>query len=98
MPADLPIRQMFPTPGAWSWYAAGGVGLDVPSPYLPADIGVSFTTGAGYSWFGNQSPELGGFPLPAYLNWQAGVTFSYKVFNLDMRYTIQISRKKIASF
>jgi len=72
--------------GAWSWYAAAGVGLDVPSRLLPADIGVSFTGGAGYSWFGNQSPELGGFPLPAYLNWQAGVTFTYKVFNLDLRY------------
>ena len=72
--------------GAWSWYAAGGVGIDVPSRLLPADIGVSFTGGAGYSWFGNQSPELGGFPLPAYLNWQAGVTFTHKVFNLDLRY------------
>lgn len=72
--------------GAWSWYAAGGVGLDVPSRFLPADIGVSLTSGAGYSWFGNQSPEFGGFPLPAYLNWQAGVTFSYKVFSLDLRY------------
>lgn len=72
--------------GAWSWYAAGGVGFDVPSRFLPADIGVSFTGGAGYSWFGNQSLELGGFPLPAYWNWQAGVTFSYKVFNLDLRY------------
>jgi uncharacterized protein (TIGR02001 family) len=72
--------------GAWSWYAAGGVGIDIPSRLLPADVGVSFTGGAGYSWFGNQSPEFGGFPLPAYLNWQAGVTFSYKVFNLDLRY------------
>ena len=72
--------------GAWSWYAAGGVGFDVPSRFLPADIGVSFTGGAGYSWFGNQSPELGGFPLPAYWNWQAGVTLTYKVFNLDLRY------------
>jgi uncharacterized protein (TIGR02001 family) len=72
--------------GAWSWYAAGGMGVDVPSRFLPADIGVSFTAGAGYSWFGNQSLELGGFPLPAYWNWQAGVTFSYKVFNLDLRY------------
>jgi uncharacterized protein (TIGR02001 family) len=72
--------------GAWSWYAAGGVGIDVPSRLLPADIGVSITGGAGYSWFGNQSPEFGGFPLPAYLNWQAGVTFSYKIFNLDLRY------------
>jgi len=72
--------------GAWSWYAAGGVGFDVPSRFLPADIGVSFTGGAGYSWFGNQSLELGGFPLPAYWNWQGGVTFSYRVFNLDLRY------------
>jgi uncharacterized protein (TIGR02001 family) len=72
--------------GAWSWYAAAGVGFDVPSRFLPADIGVSFTGGAGYSWFGNQSLDLGGFPLPAYLNWQAGVTFSYKVFSLDLRY------------
>jgi hypothetical protein len=47
---------------------------------------VSFTTAAGYSWFGNQAPQLGGFALPAYLNWQAGVTFTYKVFNLDLRY------------
>ena len=72
--------------GAWSWYAAGGVGLDVPSQLLPTNIGVSFTGGAGYSWFGNQSPEFGGFPLPSYLNWQAGVTFSYKIFSLDLRY------------
>jgi len=55
------------------------LGLNVPSQLLPANIGVSFTGGAGYSWFGNQSPELGGFPLPSYLNWQAGVTFSYKI-------------------
>jgi hypothetical protein len=26
------------------------------------------------------------FPLPAYLNWQAGVTFTYKIFNFDLRY------------
>jgi hypothetical protein len=24
--------------------------------------------------------------LPAYLNWQAGVTFAHKSFNLDLRY------------
>jgi uncharacterized protein (TIGR02001 family) len=72
--------------GAWSWYAAGGVGIDVPSRLLPADIGMSFTGGAGYSWFGNQSQDLGGFALPAYLNWQAGVTFTRKILNLDLRY------------
>lgn len=72
--------------GAWGSYAAGGVGIEVPSRFLPPDIAVSFTGGGGYSWFGNQSPEFGGFPLPAYLNWQFGVTFTRKVFNLDLRY------------
>jgi len=72
--------------GAWSQYVAAGVGFDVPGRLLPQNLGVSFTTAAGYSWFGNQAPHLGGFPLPAYLNWQAGVTFTHKVFNLDLRY------------
>jgi len=72
--------------GAWSQYVAAGVGYDVPGRLLPPNLGISFTTAAGYSWFGNQSLALGGFPLPAYLNWQAGVTFTHKAFNLDLRY------------
>jgi hypothetical protein len=72
--------------GAWSQYAAAGVGLDVPGHLLPKDVTISFTTAAGYSWFGNQRQQLGGFPLPAYLNWQAGVTFTHKAFNFDLRY------------
>jgi uncharacterized protein (TIGR02001 family) len=72
--------------GAWSQYVAAGLGYDVPTRQLPQNLGVSFTTAVGYSWFGNQVPQLGGFPLPAYLNWQAGVTFTYKTFNLDLRY------------
>ena len=72
--------------GAWSRYVAAGVGYDVPDRMLPQNLTVSFTTAAGYSWFGNQSPQLGGFPLPAYLNWQAGVTFTHKAFSLDLRY------------
>jgi uncharacterized protein (TIGR02001 family) len=72
--------------GAWSQYVAAGLGFDVPSRLLPQNLGVSFTTAAGYSWFGNQAPDLGGFPLPAYLNWQAGVTFTHKKFNFDLRY------------
>jgi uncharacterized protein (TIGR02001 family) len=72
--------------GAWGWYAAAGLGVDVPASRLPADLGVSFSAAAGYSWFGNQYASLGGFALPAYLNWHAGVTFSHKVFNLDLRY------------
>ena len=72
--------------GAWGQYAAAGIGLDVPSRLLPRDIDVSFTGVAGYSRFGNQAAALGGFPLPAYLDWQAGVTITRKMFNLDLRY------------
>lgn len=72
--------------GAWSQYAAAGIGYDVPGRLLPQNLAVSFTAAAGYSWFGNQAAQLGGFPLPAYLNWQAGVTFTHKAFNLDLRY------------
>jgi uncharacterized protein (TIGR02001 family) len=72
--------------GAWSHYAAAGFGFEFPARLLPPNIGVTFTTAAGYSWFGRQSAELGGFELPAYLNWQAGATFSHKVLNFDLRY------------
>lgn len=72
--------------GAWSQYVAAGAGFDLPSGLAPQDLGVSFTAAAGYSWFCNQSPDLGGFRLPAYVNWQAGVTFTHKAFNLDLRY------------
>lgn len=72
--------------GAWSQYAAAGIGFDVPGRWLPQNLAISFTTAAGYSWFGNQAAQLGGFALPAYLNWQAGVTFTHKAFNLDLRY------------
>jgi hypothetical protein len=69
--------------GAWSKYAATGLSLELPRDLLPNDIGVSLSGVVGYFWFGNQAPALGGFPLPAYTHWNAGVTFSRKMFNLD---------------
>jgi hypothetical protein len=58
----------------------------LPRNALPQNVTASLTGSAGYSWFGNQSAALSGFPLPAYLNWNAGVTFARQVFNLDLRY------------
>jgi len=72
--------------GAWGKYAAFGMGVDLPGKLLPPEITASVTCSAGYSWFGNQSATLGGFPLPAYLNWNTGVTFTHKNLNLDLRY------------
>jgi uncharacterized protein (TIGR02001 family) len=73
--------------GAWSKYAAAGMGFDVPGKVLPSEVSASVTAGVGYSWFGNQSAALGGFPLPAYVNWNAGITFTHKNLNLDLRYS-----------
>lgn len=72
--------------GAWSTYTAAGLGYGMPANVLPFDIGMSVTAGGGYSWFGTQRQDLGGFRLPNYLNWQAGVTFTRKLLNLDLRY------------
>ncbi|MEA2862826.1 MAG: hypothetical protein QOC84_782, partial [Bradyrhizobium sp.] len=72
--------------GAWSKYAAAGIRVDLPTPGFLPGVSASFGTSAGYFWFGNQSPALGGFPLPAYANWNAGVTFTRNRFHLDLRY------------
>ena len=64
---------------------AAGLGYELPARLLPQNLGISFTTAAGYSWFGNQAAVLDGFPLPP-INWQAGVTFTHKALNLDLRY------------
>ncbi|WP_160169099.1 TorF family putative porin [Bradyrhizobium sp. Ai1a-2] len=72
--------------GAWSKYAAAGIGIELPKLGLLPDVTASFTTSAGYLWFGNQSAALGGFALPAYATFNAGVTFKRNHFNFDLRY------------
>ena len=72
--------------GAWSKYTAAGIRVDLPTSEILQGVSASFSTSAGYFWFGNQSPALGGFPLPAYANWNAGVTFTRNRFHLDLRY------------
>ena len=84
--AGFAYSPNFSNTGAWSKYAAFGLGIDLPSSVLPKDVAASVTAGVGYYWFGNQSAALGGFALPAYYNWNAGLTFKRKIFSLDLRY------------
>jgi uncharacterized protein (TIGR02001 family) len=84
--AGFAYSPNFSNTGGWSKYAAFGVGLDLPHNTLPYGVTAALTAGTGYYWFGNQSAALGGFPLPAYLNWNAGMTLTRSVFNLDLRY------------
>jgi uncharacterized protein (TIGR02001 family) len=72
--------------GAWGQYIAAGLSYDLPRNTLPGDIGVSVSGSIGYSRFGNMDDVLGGFPLPAYTNWNAGATFTYKTVSFDLRY------------
>jgi uncharacterized protein (TIGR02001 family) len=83
---ELAYSPNYSNTGAWSKYAAFGLDIDLPRNVLPQNVTASLTGAVGYYWFGNQSAELGGFPLPAYLNWHAGVTFTRQIFNLDLRY------------
>jgi uncharacterized protein (TIGR02001 family) len=72
--------------GAWSRYVALGIGAELPQRMLPRNVTATVTTTVGYSRFGDQSAELGGYPLPAYLNWSAGIRFTRGKLNLDLRY------------
>lgn len=72
--------------GAWSKFAAFGFGIEMPKSALPPNLTAALTAGAGYSWFGNQKVQLGGFPLPSYLTWNAGVTLGRGNIHLDLRY------------
>ena len=60
----------------------GRRGVDLPRNTLPQNVADRQRC---YYWFGSQSASLGGFPLAAYLNWNAGVTLTRKMFNLDLR-------------
>src|SRR5262245_23466689 len=79
--------------GAWGTYAAGTLSFDLPSEFLPADVGWSLSLDVGRWLFGQTSSgggvsaAGGGLPLPDFTNWHAGLTFTYGVFKLGLNYT-----------
>jgi uncharacterized protein (TIGR02001 family) len=76
--------------GAWEHYVEGGFEIHLEKVFpklLPKDVAWSFSGIAGRSWFGTQSADLGGFPLPDYTNWSLGLTFEFDPFTLDLTYS-----------
>jgi hypothetical protein len=79
--------------GAWGTYAAVALSFDLPSELLPTGLGWVLSFDLGRSLFGRTSSgggvsaAGGGLPLPAYTNWRAGLTFSYRAFKLGLNYT-----------
>ncbi len=85
--------------GADGTYVSGTVKYTVPSDFMarvfPKDIGAFVSGEFGHYFFGKTSPFYGntvfpgqstGIELPDYNTWNAGLSFTYKVFTLDFRY------------
>ncbi len=78
--------------GAPGIYYTGNVTLIAPSTLLPNGIGASISADVGWWQLGTTDAFYGtpafpsGVPLPSYLNWDAGLSFTWKIFTLDLRY------------
>jgi uncharacterized protein (TIGR02001 family) len=71
--------------GAWGTYSEAG--FEIVLPALLTNVEWQLNLNAGYWRFGNTSPTVGGFPLPAYANWHVGLEFTfYKYLTLDLSY------------
>jgi hypothetical protein len=79
--------------GAPGIYYAGNVTFTAPSNLLPNGIGVLFSADVGWWQLGTSDAFYAappafptGVPYTSYLNWDAGLSFTWKVFTLDFRY------------
>jgi uncharacterized protein Gcw-chp len=87
--------------GADGWFTTGNITYTVPSSMLPSGIGMLISGDAGYWALGTSdnfyctqtgaggacgAPFPNGIPYTSYWTWDAGVSFTYKAFTLDLRY------------
>jgi hypothetical protein len=79
--------------GAPGIYYAGNVTFTAPSNLLPNGIGVLFSADVGWWQLGTSDAFYAappafptGVPYTSYLNWDAGLSFTWKIFTLDFRY------------
>lgn len=76
--------------GAREHYLEGSVEIHLDKVFpklLPKEVEWSLTGTLGRSWFGTQSADLGGFPLPSYTNWSLGLSFEYSPFTFELTYS-----------
>jgi hypothetical protein len=78
--------------GADGWFTTGNLTYTVPSAMLLGGIGMLISGDAGYWALGTSDSfyAVAGFPngisYKSYWTWDAGVSFTYKAFTLDLRY------------
>jgi uncharacterized protein (TIGR02001 family) len=73
-------------------YASLSAKVAVPSSLLPQDFGAYASAEIGRYWYGTTDAFYGvpafpgGIKLPDYTTWNVGLTMTYKVVRLDLRY------------
>jgi len=78
--------------GAPGTYASLTAKVTLPNSVLPQDIGAYASGEIGRYWFGTTDPFYGvpafpgGIKLPDYTTWNVGLTLTYKMARLDLRY------------
>jgi hypothetical protein len=72
--------------GAWGWYTTGNLTFTAPSNWLQNGLGMYVSADVGYWDLGTSDAFYGNTPYTSYLNWDAGVGFTWKVLTLDLRY------------
>ena len=79
--------------GAPGIFYAGNATFTAPSNWLPNGIGLVFSADVGWWQLGTSDafyaalPAFAaGVPYTSYLTWDAGLSFTWKVFTLDFRY------------
>jgi hypothetical protein len=78
--------------GADGWFTTGNLTYTVPTTMLPSGIGMLISGDAGYWALGTSDSFYAvagfpnGIPYKSYWTWDAGVSFTYKAFTLDLRY------------
>jgi hypothetical protein len=78
--------------GADGIYYTGNVTLTAPTTWFPNGIGAYASADVGWWQLGTSDAFYAvpafptGVPYTSYLNWDAGLGFSWKVFTLDLRY------------
>jgi uncharacterized protein (TIGR02001 family) len=74
---------------AWNWLGTGAEATYVSGTAkysLPFLDGLAVSGEFGRYMIGTTSPQLGSIRLPDYNYWNAGVSYTYKVVTLDLRY------------
>ena len=80
--------------GAWGDYASVTARVTAPKPWFGSSgVGAYLSGEFGRQWFGTTDAFYRitaapvGIPYPSYNTWNVGISFTYKVFTLDLRYS-----------